>query len=645
VSYQVHSQSVGWQDQKSDGEIAGTTGRGLRMEGLKINVSNSSIKGGIEYSSHVRLVGWQGFVSNNALSGTTGQGLQIEAVRIRLTGDLSRFYDVYYRVHAAHFGWMGWAKNGADAGSSGFAYRMEAIQIQLVAKTENGPAISTAFFKNDNSNLPTVNYQAHSQSVGWQNEQKDGETAGTTGRGLRLEGLRANVTNTSMPGGIEYSSHVRLVGWQGFVSNNALSGTTGQGLQIEAVRIRLTGELSRFYDVYYRVHSAYFGWLGWAKNGADAGSSGFAYRMESIQIRLVVKGQGNFATETSFYDKSKLSLPNVNYQAHSRQVGWQNQQSNGATAGTTGRGLRMEALRANISDTPLPGTIEYSSHVRLVGWQGYVNNNLLSGTTGQGLQMEAIRIRLTGQLNQLYDVYYRVHSARFGWLGWARNDQRAGTSGLNLPMEAIQIVLVQKGAAAPGSTDTPYRTSIDHLFVMGHGVADPGASYNGVNERDFTRNELLPYLRKWAGRLSQNRITFYDTNADMFQDSRRMQGAYTISSTFASVSEFHLDAGAIESSTGGHVIVHRDSNFRTAQNFAIANTIRDHVGWWGSVAQTNGLSARADLLNMNVLHSRNIPYRLAELGFITNSRDVANIRRNIDQISKRIVEGVTGESL
>jgi len=310
-----------------------------------------------------------------------------------------------------------------------------------------------------------------------------------------------------------------------------------------------------------------------------------------------------------------------------------------------GRGFRLEALRMNISSTPIPGTIEYSTHVQSIGWQNYVNNNTLSGTEGRKLRAEAIRVRLTGQLSQHYDVYYRVHSAQLGWLDWARNGQNAGTSNVALQMEAIQVVLVKKGAPAPGPTSNPYQTSINHLFVMGHGAGDPGASYNGINERDFTRNELMPYLQKWAGRLKTNRITFYDTNADMFQDTRRMQGAYTISSSFSSVTEFHLDAGAIGISTGGHVIAHRNGNSYTTQNYAIANVIRTHVGLWGSVQNTGGINLRSDLLNLNVLHSRGIPYRLAELGFITNTRDVENIRRNMDQIAKGIVEGVTGERL
>src|SRR5699024_10464585 len=112
--------------------------------------------------------------------------------------------------------------------------------------------------------------------------------------------------------------------------------------------------------------------------------------------------------------------PKVNYQTHIQTIGWQNPQANGSIAGTVSKGLRMEALRLNVTDTPLPGNIEYSSHVQSIGWQPYVANNEISGTTGNKLRVEGIRIRLTGQLELNYDVYYRVHSAKLGWLDWAK---------------------------------------------------------------------------------------------------------------------------------------------------------------------------------------------------------------------------------
>ena len=79
-----------------------------------------------------------------------------------------------------------------------------------------------------------------------------------------------------------------------------------------------------------------------------------------------------------------------------------------------------------------------------VGQTGTIRILDLSGTVGQSKRLEAIQIKLTGDLEQKYDVYYRVHCQTFGWLDWAKNGEVAGTSGYAKRIESIQIQLVQK---------------------------------------------------------------------------------------------------------------------------------------------------------------------------------------------------------
>ena len=80
----------------------------------------------------------------------------------------------------------------------------------------------------------------------------------------------------------------------------------------------------------------------------------------------------------------------------------------------------------------------------------------MSGTSGQAKRLEAIQIRLTGELERQYDVYYRVHAQSYGWLGWAKNGENAGTAGYAKRLEGIEIRLVEKGGRAPGATARPY---------------------------------------------------------------------------------------------------------------------------------------------------------------------------------------------
>ena len=79
----------------------------------------------------------------------------------------------------------------------------------------------------------------------------------------------------------------------------------------------------------------------------------------------------------------------------------------------------------------------------------------MSGTEGQSKRLEGIRICLTGEAEQMYDVYYQVHAQSYGWLDWAKNGEMAGTSGLAKRLEGIRVRLVPKGDPAPGSTARP----------------------------------------------------------------------------------------------------------------------------------------------------------------------------------------------
>lgn len=296
-----------------------------------------------------------------------------------------------------------------------------------------------------------IAYSSHVQSYGWENQESyDGQTSGTVGSAKRLEAIKIR-NNTDVQGSVEYKVHCQSYGWLDWVMDDDIAGVTGQGKRLEAIRIRLTGELAQKYDVYYRVHAQSFGWLGWAKNGETAGSLNYSKRLEAIQIILVEKnGTAPGATTGSYRTPGSIC-----YTTHVQSYGWQPASYDGALSGTTGKAKRLEAIRI-VNLTGLDGAIMYRVHVQSYGWQNWVQNGQTSGTTGSGKRLEAIQIRLTGEMEQTYDVYYRVHAQTFGWLGWAKNGEPSGTAGYAKRLEGIQIVLVPKGGPAPGSTNRAY---------------------------------------------------------------------------------------------------------------------------------------------------------------------------------------------
>lgn len=151
ANYTTHVENVGWQKSVDDGDMSGTQGKGLRLEGIKIK---SGLEGvGVSYATHVQNIGWQDFVNDGSMSGTSGKSLRLEAIKIELTGTNAEKFDIYYQVHAQNMGWLGIAKNGESAGTAGFGYRLEGIRIQIVAAGSAAPSWSTTrqepFYENN----------------------------------------------------------------------------------------------------------------------------------------------------------------------------------------------------------------------------------------------------------------------------------------------------------------------------------------------------------------------------------------------------------------------------------------------------------------------------------------------------------------
>ncbi len=130
-----------------------------------------------------------------------------------------------------------------------------------------------------------VTYSAHVQNKGWLPSVSDGKTAGTTGLSLRLESLKASLTNAPEGTGIQYSVYVQDKGWTSTSVNGDIAGTVGESKRVEAIKINLTG-LAGF-TVEYRVHVQNIGWMDWQRDGAVAGTTAQGLRLEAIEIRIL----------------------------------------------------------------------------------------------------------------------------------------------------------------------------------------------------------------------------------------------------------------------------------------------------------------------------------------------------------------------
>ena len=331
-------------------------------------------------------------------------------------------------------------------------------------------------------NNPSISYSVHVQNIGWQAAVKDGQTAGTTGQSLRLEGIKIDPIgdDSILSETLSYRTHVQDYGWLDWVQNDGMSGTTGEAKRLEAIEINLSGEPAGQYDIYYRVHAQNFGWLDWAKNGAPSGTAGYGYRLEAIEIRLVKKGESAPGPTTTPFVEADIDSTEkltVSYTTHVQDFGWQPYVSDGALSGTSGEAKRLEGIKIQLQNAPYLVSISYQTHVQDYGWQGWVSDNGFSGTSGESKRLEAIRIKVTDELADYYDVYYRVHAQNFGWLDWARNGEAAGTAGYAYRLEAIEIQLVPKGSAAPGTLGTAYAEKTATVLTVPSTDSDAGINY------------------------------------------------------------------------------------------------------------------------------------------------------------------------
>ena len=456
ISYKTHIENEGWNVFVQDGATSGTEGKGLRMEALILQLlDKAGLDIQIEAQAHVENQGWLPLKTDGEVIGTTGEGLRLEALRIRLVGLDAKKYKIKYRLHVENIGWQQWKVDGETAGTTGVALRAEAIQIILEKikeevvvvvpnKPEDDPTQIIVPITSPDMAIPPekilcASYSTHVENYGWGKEVTDGRLSGRVGQGLRIEAIRIALINFgTLNLGVAYSTHVENVGWQPEVTNGQTAGTTDQGKRLEAIKIRLTGTDASKYSIWYRVHVQNEAWQEWCRDGDVAGTTGQALRAVAIQIIITLK------SDSLIRNPGDAPLIAINYRSHIQNLAWAAWVKNGQKSGTTGLGLRMEALEINLSSLDgLDIGVRYRTHVQNVGWQPWVTNGKTAGTVGQGLRIEAVEISLTGADASKYKVQYRGHLENSGWTSWKTNGATLGTVGQALRLEAISIVLIK----------------------------------------------------------------------------------------------------------------------------------------------------------------------------------------------------------
>ena len=302
---------------------------------------------------------------------------------------------------------------------------------------------------------PSICYTTHIQDIGWQNQVKDGEIAGTEGQAKRLEAIKITLKDLKDVK-IKYQTHVQDIGWQDWKYDGTLAGTEGESKRLEAIKIEL--EESDKYSIMYRVHIQDIGWQDWRYDGEKAGTEGQSKRLEAIQIKIVEK-------QTSI---------SANYSVHVQDIGWQNWKAEEKIAGTEGQSKRLEAIKIELLTNKKNLKLKYRVHIQDIGWQDWKDSEEMAGTEGQSKRLEAIQIKLEN--TQDYSIEYRVHVQDIGWQDWVKDGEISGTEGQSKRLEAIQIRIISKENDSDSQEEPKFERQEGTYGKTGLNVADNGGS-------------------------------------------------------------------------------------------------------------------------------------------------------------------------
>ena len=397
-------------------------------------------KPSVMYNTHIQNEGWEKDFSkkDGEMSGTSGKSLRLEAIKIKL--DNLKDVSIKYKTHVQNIGWQDWESDGQMSGTSGMSYRLEGIRIKL-----------------ENTERYSVMYRVHVQNIGWQDWKYDGEMAGTEGQSLRLEGIEIKIIDKVEKGKINIDTFISDT----YYEEKELKIDGWKMANIEGTKIKATVDNNEIKEINYIQRQDVINSIEGYGTIKENPNPGF-----NFYIKLNDLKEGKHTLKVSIVNKSGKEIQTytkdftidrniqLKYCTHVQSIGWQGWRTGPNMSGTSGQGLRLEAIQIKAFNLPEGVTLKYQTHIQNEGWQDWKNNGEMSGTSGKGLRLEGIKIKLEGTSD--YSVMYRTHVQSIGWQDWCYDGETSGTFGEELRLEAIEIKIV------PKIKDTKTRINIDN---------------------------------------------------------------------------------------------------------------------------------------------------------------------------------------
>ena len=216
-----------------------------------------------------------------------------------------------------------------------------------------------------------------------------------------------------------------------------------------------------------------------------------------------VTALGDYVTGNDEADVKQLQFHIVKFQYRAKTSSLKSYVNLGTTAGKSSSSTYLKSVAAKVikgNDDTLSGGISYSVRTYKKAWNNAWGSNGSIAASSENAQ--AIRFKLTGELAEHYDIYYRACARNTGWLDWAKNGSAAGVVGIKskLRLVAYQLKVVPKGAAAPGATKLSYATHDKYAqyakYVLYKRIKNTKSQTKYMISVDTTLNRMAVYKGK-----------------------------------------------------------------------------------------------------------------------------------------------------
>ena len=137
--YGIYEHGTGWSGYHGDSKTA-RAGTGSYVTAIRASLLGQpeGMNGTLSYQVNLSGSGWLSWQENMTSNGSTETDMPLEAVRMAFTGQLAENYDVYYSVYQ-NGSWTTPVKNGETAGTEGQGLRVDGLWVTVTGKDAEVP--------------------------------------------------------------------------------------------------------------------------------------------------------------------------------------------------------------------------------------------------------------------------------------------------------------------------------------------------------------------------------------------------------------------------------------------------------------------------------------------------------------------------